>query len=169
MGRPGFWDDQEAAAKTSAAHARAQKRLETFRGLEGDVDDLSGLAEMAAEDEEMAAELDAQLGSVEQRLAELEEARLFSGEYDSGDAVVTVHAGAGGTDSQDWAEILLRMYLRWAEGRGYKTEMLEATPGEEAGLKSATFSLDGDNAYGIMQAEKGVHRLVRLSPFDSAH
>src|SRR6476659_5355765 len=124
MGRPGFWDDQEAAARTSAAHARAQKRLEMFRGLESDVADLSDLAEMAAEDEEMAAELDAQLRSVEQRLAELEEARLFSGQYDAGDAVVTVHAGAGGTDSQDWAEILLRMYLRWAERRGFDVEML---------------------------------------------
>ena len=119
MGQPGFWDDQEAAATTSAAHARAQRRLEMFRGLESDVADLGDLAEMAAEDEEMAAELGTQLGSVERRLAELEEARLFSGEYDAGDAVVTVHAGAGGTDSQDWAEILLRMYLRWAERRGF--------------------------------------------------
>src|SRR6476646_8740671 len=109
MGAPGFWDDQEAAARTSAAHARAQRRLKTFGELEADVGDLAELAEMAAEDEEMAAELDAQLGSVERRLAELEEARLFSGRYDAGDAVVSVHAGAGGTDSQDWAEILLRM------------------------------------------------------------
>ena len=99
----------------------------------------------------------------------LQEEALFTGEYDAGPAVVGVHAGAGGTDSQDWAEMLLRMYLRWAERRGFKTEILEATPGEEAGLKSATFTLTGENAYGIMQAEKGVHRLVRLSPFDSAH
>ncbi|HEY3552732.1 MAG TPA: peptide chain release factor 2 [Solirubrobacterales bacterium] len=168
MGRPGFWDDQEAAAKTSAAHARAQKRLEMFRGLESDVADLSDLAEMAAEDEEMAAELDTQLGSVEQRLAELEEARLFSGKYDAGDAVVTVHAGAGGTDSQDWAEILLRMYLRWAERRGFDVEMVEASAGEEAGLKSATFIARGENAYGLFAAERGVHRLVRISPFDSS-
>jgi peptide chain release factor 2 len=168
MGRPGFWDDQEAAAKTSAAHARAQKRLEMFRGLEGDVADLGDLAEMAAEDEEMAAELDSQLRSVEGRLAELEEARLFSGEYDAGDAVVSVHAGAGGTDSQDWAEILLRMYLRWAERRGFEVEMVEASPGEEAGLKSATFIARGENAYGLFAAERGVHRLVRISPFDSS-
>ncbi|HET9592243.1 MAG TPA: peptide chain release factor 2 [Solirubrobacterales bacterium] len=168
MGRPGFWDDQEAAAKTSAAHARAQKRLEMFRGLESDVADLTDLAEMAAEDEEMAAELEAQLGSVEGRLAELEEARLFSGEYDAGDAVVTVHAGAGGTDSQDWAEILLRMYLRWAERRGFAVEMVEASAGEEAGLKSATFIARGENAYGLFAAERGVHRLVRISPFDSS-
>jgi peptide chain release factor 2 len=168
MGRPGFWDDQEAAAKTSAAHARAQKRLEMFRGLESDVADLSDLAEMAAEDEEMAAELDTQLRSVEGRLAELEEARLFSGKYDAGDAVVTVHAGAGGTDSQDWAEILLRMYLRWAERRGFGVEMVEASAGEEAGLKSATFIARGENAYGLFAAERGVHRLVRISPFDSS-
>jgi peptide chain release factor 2 len=168
MGQPGFWDNQETAAKTSAAHARAQKRLGLFRGLESDVADLGDLAEMAAEDEEMAAELGAQLSSVEGRLAELEEARLFSGEYDAGDAVVTVHAGAGGTDSQDWAEILLRMYLRWAERRGFDVEMAEASAGEEAGLKSATFIARGENAYGLFAAERGVHRLVRISPFDSS-
>jgi peptide chain release factor 2 len=168
MGRPDFWDDQAAAARTSAAHAQAQRKLKTFGDLQGDVGDLEDLAEMAAEDEEMAAELVSQLGSVERRLAELEEARLFSGEYDSGDAVVSVHAGAGGTDSQDWAEILLRMYLRWAEGRGFGVEMKEASPGEEAGLKSATFIARGENAYGLFAAERGVHRLVRISPFDSS-
>src|SRR3954462_1687838 len=168
MGRPGVWDDQEVAAKTSAAHARAQRRLEMFRGLEGDVADLCDLAEMAADDEEMAADLDSQLGSVEQRLAELEEARLFSGEYDAGDAVVTVHAGAGGTDSQDWAEILLRMYLRWPAPRDFNVATVEASAGEEAGLKSATFIARGENAYGLFAAERGVHRLVRISPFDSS-
>jgi len=168
MGQPGFWDDQEAAARISAAHARAERRLKTFRGLESDVADLDELAEMAGEDEEMAAELDSQLGSVESRLSELEEARLFSGEYDAGDAVVSVHAGAGGTDSQDWAEILLRMYLRWAERRGFGVEMVEASAGEEAGLKSATFIARGENAYGLFAAERGVHRLVRISPFDSS-
>jgi peptide chain release factor 2 len=168
MGKLGFWDDQDTAARTSAAHARAQRRLKMFRGLESDVADLGDLAEMAAEDEEMAAELHSQLGSVERRLAELEEARLFSGEYDAGDAVVTVHAGAGGTDSQDWAEILLRMYLRWAERRGFGVEMVEASAGEEAGLKSATFIARGENAYGLFAAERGVHRLVRISPFDSS-
>src|SRR3954469_13181144 len=167
MGRPGFWDDQEAAARTSAAHARAQKRLEMFRGLESDVADLSDLAEMAAEDEEMAAELDTQLASAEHRLAGLEEARLFSGEYDAGDAVVTVHAGAGGTDSQDWAEMLLRMYLRWAERRGFEVEMKEASPGEEAGLKSATFIARGETASGLFAAGRAAHRLVRISPFDA--
>ncbi len=168
MQRPGFWDDQEAAARTSAAHARAQAKLKTFSELEAEVGDLDELAEMAVEDEEMATELGAQLGSIERRLDELEEARLFSGDYDSGDAVVSVHAGAGGTDSQDWAEILLRMYLRWAERRGFEVEMKEASPGEEAGLKSATFVARGENAYGLFAAERGVHRLVRISPFDSS-
>jgi peptide chain release factor 2 len=168
MQRPGFWDDQAAAARTSAAHASAQRRLQTFRQLESDIADLDELVELASEDEEMASELASQLDSIERRLAELEEARLFSGEYDAGDAVVTVHAGAGGTDSQDWAEMLLRMYLRWAERRGFKVEMKEASPGEEAGLKSATFVVRGENAYGLFAAERGVHRLVRISPFDSS-
>jgi len=168
MQRPGFWDEQEAAARTSAIHARAQRKLNTFRELEAEVGDLGELAEIASEDAEMAGELDDQLASLKRRLAELEEARLFSGEYDSGDAVVTVHAGAGGTDSQDWAEILLRMYLRWAERRGFEVEMKEASPGEEAGLKSATFIARGENAYGLFAAERGVHRLVRISPFDSS-
>jgi peptide chain release factor 2 len=167
MGAPGFWDDQERAAATSAAHARTQRRLQTFRELEGDVGDLDELAEMGADDPELAAELESQLASVEARLAELEEARLFSGEYDSGDAVVTVRSGAGGTDSQDWAEMLLRMYLRWAERRGFDVEMKEASAGEEAGIKSATFIAKGENAYGLFAAERGVHRLVRISPFDA--
>ncbi len=105
--------------------------------------------------------------SVEARLAELEEARLFSGQYDAGDAVVSVSAGAGGTDAQDWAEMLLRQEMRWAERRGMKTEMLEASPGDEAGLKSGSFLVHGENAYGLFSAEKGVHRLVRISPYDA--
>jgi peptide chain release factor 2 len=168
MQRPGFWDDQAGAAQISAKHASVQRRLQTFRKLESDVADLDELVELAAEDEEMASELASQLDSIERRLAELEEARLFSGEYDTGAAVVTVHAGAGGTDSQDWAEMLLRMYLRWAERRGFQVEMKEASPGEEAGLKSATFIVRGENAYGLFAAERGVHRLVRISPFDSS-
>ena len=168
MQRPGFWDDQSTAAETSAKHARAQKRLNGFRSLESDVADLDELAELATEDEEMAGELGSQVASIETRLAELEEERLFSGPYDAGDAVVTVNAGAGGTDSQDWAEILLRMYLRWAERRGFKIEMTEASPGEEAGLKSATFIARGENAYGLFAAERGVHRLIRISPFDAS-
>src|SRR5207244_8482451 len=123
--------------------------------------ELEGMLEMAGDDADWKAELERSLGSLQRDLGRLQEEALFTGDYDRGPAVVGVHAGAGGTDSQDWAEMLLRMYLRWAEARGLKTELLEATPGEEAGLKSATFTLTGDNAYGVMQAEKGVHRLVR--------
>ncbi len=166
---PGFWDDSERAAKVAAEHARVARRLEMFRALESDVEDSDGLAELAQEDESLADELEEHLASVEGRLAELEEQRLFSGPYDSGDALVSVNAGAGGTDAQDWAEMVLRMEMRWAEGRGFQVELLEAGAGEEAGIKSATFRASGENAYGLFGAERGVHRLVRLSPFDSAH
>jgi peptide chain release factor 2 len=169
MGAPGFWDDQERAARTSAEHARLTRRLETYRTLERDAEDLGALAEMAEEDPELAGELDEQIAGVEERLAALEEERLFSGKYDAGDALVTVNAGAGGTDAQDWAEMVLRMEMRWAERRGFDVELLEASAGEEAGIKSATFRVRGENAYGLYGAEKGVHRLVRLSPFDSAN
>ena len=169
MQQPGFWEDTERAARTSAEHAAAQRRLQTLRSLESDVADLEELLELSTEDPSIASELEDQLASVEGRLATLEEARLFSGRYDAGDAVVTVRSGAGGTDSQDWAEMLLRMYLRWAERRGLQVEMKEASPGEEAGLKSSTFIARGENAYGLFAAERGVHRLVRLSPFDAAH
>jgi peptide chain release factor 2 len=167
MQRPGFWDDQERASRTAPAHKRAQERLATFRELKSDVADLDELAELAEDDPEIATELSAQLDSIEARLATLEEARLFAGRYDAGDAVVTVRSGAGGTDSQDWAEMLLRMYLRWAERRGFEVEMKEASAGEEAGIKSATFIAKGENAYGLFAAERGVHRLVRISPFDA--
>ena len=129
MQKPGFWDDQASAAEISARHARTQQRLEDFGKLVIDVGDLEEYAEFAADDEKVAAELSDQIASVERRLAELEEERLFSGPYDAGDAVVTINAGAGGTDSQDWAEMLVRMYLRWAERRGFKVEMKEASPG----------------------------------------
>jgi peptide chain release factor 2 len=169
MQDPTFWDDPAAAQKVSAEHARTAKRLERFRSLEADVADLEGLAELAAEDEGIMGELREQLVSMESRLVELEEERLFSGTYDGGDALVTVNAGAGGTDAQDWAEMVLRMQMRWAESRGFKVELLEASDGDEAGIKSATFRAAGENAYGLFGAEKGVHRLVRLSPFDSAN
>ena len=168
MQEPGFWDDQERAARVSAEHSRAQRRLEGYRTLESDLDDLETLEELAADDESIAGELADARASVEERLAELEEQRLFSGPYDSGDAVVSVHAGTGGTDSQDWAEMLLRMEMRWAEKRGFRVELAEVSPGEEAGIKSATFFARGENAYGLFSAEKGVHRLVRISPFDAA-
>jgi peptide chain release factor 2 len=166
MGSPGFWDDQQHAAEVSAEHARLTKRLERYRRLLQDYQDAQ---ELLAMDGEMALEIETSIAPLRRELDRLQEDALFSGEYDSGDALVTIHAGTGGTDAQDWAEILLRMYLRWAEARGFKTELLEASPGEEAGLKSATFSVKGENAYGILKAERGVHRLVRLSPFDQAH
>jgi peptide chain release factor 2 len=169
MGAPGFWDDSERAAGVTAEHARASRRLQTFRSLESDVDELEGLIELATEDASLAAEVAEQVDSVEERLADLEEQRLFSGPYDSRDALVSVNAGAGGTDAQDWAEMVLRMLLRWAQQRGFQTDLLEVSEGEEAGIKSATFRASGENAYGLFSAEKGVHRLVRLSPFDSAH
>jgi peptide chain release factor 2 len=169
MQAPGFWDDQQNAAKVSAEHARATRKLEAWRALESEVGDLDALAEMAQEDESMADELEEVLGTVEARLGELEEERLFSGRYDAGDALVTVNAGAGGTDAQDWAEMVLRMLMRWAERRGFGVDLLEASAGEEAGIKSATFRAAGENAYGLFAAEKGVHRLVRLSPFDAAN
>jgi peptide chain release factor 2 len=169
MESPGFWEDQRAAAKVAAERARTQKKIETFEQLQADSGELDFMLEQAAEDPAWRDELDGALDRLGREMGMLQEQALFTGEYDSGPAVVGVHAGAGGTDSQDWAQMLLRMYERWADGRGYKVELLEQTPGEEAGLKSATFTLAGENAYGIMQAEKGVHRLVRLSPFDSAH
>ena len=169
MQAPGFWDDQQVAAKVSAEHARTTRRLDMWRSLVGDVEDLDALVELAEEDPSVAGEVEENLATVEARLAELEEARLFSGRYDAGDALVTVNAGAGGTDAQDWAEMVLRMLMRWAERRGFAVELLEASPGEEAGIKSATFRASGENAYGLFNAEKGVHRLVRLSPFDAAN
>ncbi len=169
MGAAGFWDDAERAASVSSDHARLSRRLDGFRRLESDVEDLDALVELAGEDASVEEEVEEQIASVEEWLAELEEQRLFSGPYDGGDALVTVNAGAGGTDAQDWAEMVLRMLMRWAERRNFQVELLEVSAGEEAGIKSATFRAAGENAYGLFGAERGVHRLVRLSPFDSAH
>jgi peptide chain release factor 2 len=169
MGEPGFWDDQEQAARVGAEHATVSRRLALYRELERDIEDLEPLAELAEEDPDLAGELEEQVSAVEHRLAGLEEQRLFAGQYDSGDALVAVNAGAGGTDAQDWAEMVLRMEMRWAEKRGFDAELLEVSPGEEAGIKSASFLVRGENAYGLFTSEKGVHRLVRLSPFDAAH
>ncbi len=166
MGEPGFWDDQQRAAGMSAEHARATRRLERYDGLVRDQGDAAELFEL---DPDMVDDIAAMLVPLKRSLDQLQVEALFSGEYDGGDAVVTVHSGTGGTDSQDWTEMLLRMYLRWCDDRGFKAELLEASPGEEAGLKSATFAVKGENAYGLFKAERGVHRLVRLSPFDSAH
>src|SRR4029077_280267 len=132
-----------------------------------DYQDARELAEM--DGGEMDAEIAAGLVPLRAELDALQEAALFNGEYDTGDAVVTLQSGTGGTDAQDWAEMMLRMYERWAANRDFKVELLEASPGEEARLKSATFTVAGENAYGILKAERGKHRLVRQSPFDSAH
>jgi peptide chain release factor 2 len=166
MGEPGFWDDQQRAAGISTEHSRVTRRLERYERLRREYEDAK---ELLAMDGDMAAEISSSLEPLRSELERLQEDALFTGEYDAGDAVVTVHSGTGGTDAQDWDEIMLRMYLRWAADRGFQTELLEASPGEEAGLKSATFTVAGENAYGTLKAERGVHRLVRLSPFDQAH
>jgi peptide chain release factor 2 len=166
MGEPGFWDDQAAATRISTEHARVSRRLDRYERLNREYEDARELLEL---EPELASEVETQLAPLRAELNRLQEDALFNGEYDAGDAVVSISAGAGGTDAQDWAEMLLRMYLRWADHRGYQAELVEASPGEEAGLKSATFTVKGENAYGVTKAERGVHRLVRLSPFDSAH
>ena len=173
MGAPGFWDDQATAAKISSEHSSASGRLTQYRELSDEITSLSEMAELLRDEDqgepEMVAELAQGLSRADRVLAGLEEARLFSGEHDAEDAVVTINAGEGGTDAQDWAEMLLRMYLRWAEQRGLRTDLKEVQEGTEAGIKSATFTAHGTNAYGLLSAERGVHRLVRLSPFDSAN
>jgi peptide chain release factor 2 len=166
MNSPGFWDDQARAARVSSEHARVSKRLEGYRQLRRDFDDAR---EFAAMDGDMADEIAASLAPLQREVERLQEAALFNGEYDPGDAVVTLQSGTGGTDAQDWTEMMLRMYERWAADRGFKVDLLEASPGEEAGLKSTTFTVAGENAYGTLKAERGKHRLVRLSPFDQAH
>jgi peptide chain release factor 2 len=165
MGAPGFWDDQAGATRISTEHARLTRKLERYERLQSEHADAGELLELG-EDEDEIAQL---VASLESELGRLQEDALFDGQYDAGDAVLEIHAGTGGTDAQDWAEMLLRMYLRWAADRGFQTETIEASPGEEAGLKSATVTVKGENAYGTLKAERGVHRLVRLSPFDSAH
>ena len=145
--------------------------VETWRGLSGRVTELRDLLELAQIDDDQSPghEIDSELTTVSQELDKLEFRLLLSGPHDSKDAILSIHAGAGGTESQDWAEMLLRMYLRWAEQRRYDAEIVDTTEGEEAGLKSVTVSLAGHYAYGYLKSERGVHRLVRLSPFDNAH
>jgi peptide chain release factor 2 len=167
MGAPGFWDDQARAAALATEHARITRKLERYERLQREYEDAREL--VALGDEELGAEISEAIEPLERELERLQEEALFTGQYDAGDALLEIHAGTGGTDAQDWAEMLLRMYLRWAAERGFETEILEASPGEEAGLKSATVAVRGENAYGVLRAERGVHRLVRLSPFDAAH
>ncbi len=166
MGEPGFWDDQERAAKISTEHSRVTRKLDSYEQLTRDYEDAQELFSM---DGGMEDEIASSIAPLRQELERLQEQALFSGEYDAGDAVVTLQSDVGGTDAQDFTEMLLRMYERWADHRGFKTEVIDSSPGEEAGLKSATFTVEGENAYGILRAERGKHRLVRLSPFDQAH
>ena len=167
MSRPGFWDDPDEARVASARFSRVQGRISLLKGLRGSLSDSEELLELAEEDGELLSEVDEELRRVERALEEQEVARLFSGEYDEGDAILTINSGAGGVDSQNWAEMLARMYRRWAERRGFELEVIEYTEGEEAGIKSATFTVSGEYAFGLLSAERGVHRLVRISPFDA--
>ena len=167
MSQPGFWDDPEEAKAISARFSRVQGRISLLDGLRGSLTDSEELLELAEDDRELLSEVEAELKRVERVLEEQEVARLFSGEYDEGDAILTINPGAGGVDSQDWAEMLARMYRRWAELRGLGLEVIEYTEGEEAGIKSATFTVSGEYAFGLLSAERGVHRLVRISPFDA--
>jgi peptide chain release factor 2 len=172
MQAPGFWDDPQTASRVSAEHAAVRDRRSEYEGLAidvADLDDLIGVAKAGDEGEAFVQELADGLDRVAAQLARLEELRLFSGEHDAGDAVMTINAGEGGTDAQDWAEMLMRMYMRWAEARGFATDIKEIQEGAEAGIKSVTLTMSGPSAYGLISAEQGVHRLVRLSPFDSAH
>ncbi len=168
MSRPNFWDDQEEARQVSSEFSRVEGRLRLLDGLRARLLDTEELLELSEGDEELLDEVAEELERVEAVLEEQEVARLFSGDYDEGAAILTINSGAGGVEAQDWAEMLARMYRRWAERRGYSLEVLEYTLGEEAGIKSATYSIAGEHAFGLLSAERGVHRLVRISPFDAS-
>jgi peptide chain release factor 2 len=168
MSRPGFWDDPEEARRVSAEFSRVEARVRLLDDLRSRLSEAEELLELSEGDEELVGEVSDELGRVEKVLEEQEVARLFSGEYDEGAAILTINSGAGGVDSQDWAEMLARMYRRWAERRGYDLTTIEYTLGEEAGIKSATYSISGEYAFGLLSAERGVHRLVRISPFDAS-
>ena len=162
---PHLWDDPNSAQKLMKDISDRRQELESWRKLEDRVTDARELAELG--DESLVAELAPEINALEKLVSQKELSTLLSGKFDKGDALLTINAGAGGTDSQDWSAMLMRMYLRWAEYSGYQTEVLDMTEGEEAGIKSVTIAVNGRYAYGYLRAEKGVHRLVRLSPFDS--
>ncbi len=167
IGAPDFWNDPQTAQKVSKTAAALRNQLDDWRGFERRIRDSLELAGM--DDESLRAELEAEVETIERDLEKRSFQTMLSGKHDEGDAILAIHAGAGGTDSQDWAEMLQRMYLRWAEQRGFETEILDMTEGEEAGIKSVTIAVSGRYAYGYLRSEKGVHRLVRLSPYDAAH
>ena len=164
---PNLWDNQERAQKIMIRQANLRDEIQAYQTLKKRAEDTIDLLKIA--DDSMQDELTVEVGTIEVAVDQLELNTLLSGKYDQGNALLAIHAGAGGTDSQDWAEMLERMYLRWAERRGYKTDILDRTIGEEAGIKSVTIGINGHLAYGYLHPEKGVHRLVRLSPFDAAH
>jgi peptide chain release factor 2 len=163
-----FWADQEAAQKLLQQRSQLERTVLRQEKFEREIADATVLFEFAEEDAESLSELRPLLERLEGEISQAETEMLLAGENDARNAICTIHPGAGGTESQDWAEMLLRMYLKWAEGRGFKTEILDYQPGEEAGIKSVTFIVEGEYAYGLLAAEAGVHRLVRISPFDQA-
>jgi len=165
---PDFWNNSEKAQSVLKERAALAEPLEGWRRQLSELEEAKIFAEMASEgDADAAREALAKLESAETSVTALELQRMLGGEYDAGNAIVTLHPGAGGTEAQDWAEMLLRMYLRWAERHGFKTEVVDLQPGEGAGIKSATFTVEGPYAYGYLRAEAGIHRLVRISPFDA--
>ena len=167
--QPDFWLDQAEAQNVMRQLAEQKKVVERWRGLEKKVADIVEALPLAEKEPPFREEIESEVEAVVSRLGELELEMAFSGEYDARNAILAIHAGAGGTESQDWAEMLMRTYLRWAERRGYQTEILDISSGEEAGIKSATIEVSGDYAFGYLKSEHGVHRLVRLSPFDADH
>lgn len=170
MMAPGFWDDQEKAQKTNQKLSHLNDQVKNYHQLQTDIEDLSVLVQLSEEEKDQASLEEAQQGLMEliNRLDNLELEVLLSGKYDRGSAIIALHPGAGGTESQDWVEMLLRMYTRWAEEKGYQANVLDLLPGDDAGIKSATVEINGPNAFGYLRSEKGVHRLVRISPFDSS-
>lgn len=169
MGDPTFWDDPEKAQKTAQDVNALKEEVDGFHKLSANIDDLEALWEMATEenDESLLPEMDELLQCSKEELEHLELGMLLSGEFDANNAILTLHAGAGGTEAQDWTSMLLRMFVRFAEKNNFSVETLDFQPGDEAGVKSATIQINGHNAYGFMKSEKGVHRLVRISPFDA--
>jgi peptide chain release factor 2 len=166
---PEFWGDTSAAKRVMRELADGNKLVTKWREMERRAKDGADLANLAIEDASLRADVEVELDGIASRLNEMELEAALGGEFDARNALLSIHAGAGGTESQDWVQMLLRMYLRWAEARGYSAEILESTPGEEAGIKTVTIGVSGDYAYGYLKSEHGVHRLVRLSPFDADH